>query len=176
MNCNKIICNEKRKRKSCQVHASPASCDDVSEHPNEQFAREPDALISMMLSASSGNASVSRLDLTNKLALGPSAGERLGPRPMPPQPVSIRPYFGRYIEVRSGNFRCLSGAVRRSVRLCHLPFGSEINPCFKANKTRAALLSRLKAFMMWCLWNSTVFSLMSKRPAISFMDRPSASN
>jgi hypothetical protein len=28
---------------------------------------------------------------------------------------------------------------------------SEINPCFKANKTRAALFPRLKAFMTWFL-------------------------
>ncbi len=33
----------------------------------------------------------------------------------------------------------------------------------QVNKTRTALLSRLKAFMMWCLWNSAAFSHLLTR-------------
>lgn len=53
---------------------------------------------------------------------------------------------------------------------------SEINPSFKANKTTSALLRRLNASRIWCLWNSTVFSLMSRTPAISLLGRPSANS
>jgi hypothetical protein len=52
---------------------------------------------------------------------------------------------------------------------------TEIRPRFRANNTTSALLFRLKTSMMWCLWNSTVFLLKSKSPAISFIGRPSAS-
>jgi hypothetical protein len=37
--------------------------------------------------------------------------------------------------------------------------GIEIKPCWRANNTRSALLFKLNDCIMWCLWNSMVFSL-----------------
>jgi hypothetical protein len=42
---------------------------------------------------------------------------------------------------------------------CGSSGGIAIRPRCRANKTSSALLLRLNACMMWCLWNSTVLSL-----------------
>lgn len=61
-----------------------------------------------------------------KWAVGPRPGERSGPKPITPQRGSLRPYFLRSIQGRSGSLACFSVAVRQFVRPCHLPFGSAI--------------------------------------------------
>ena len=51
-----------------------------------------------------------------------------------------------------------------------------IKPRLTPNRTRSALFLMLNVSMMWCLWNSTVFSLKLRIAAISFIGRPSANN